>query len=70
MPSRAASDVMTGPIVSADPVSDVGRVAPVMLRFWLPAVPVTNDEHALAGIVSHGDVLRAIAVDPPITLWI
>ncbi len=66
---HAASDVMTSPIVSADPVSDVRRVARVMLQFSLPAVPVTNDEHALVGIVSRGDILRAIAVEPPLTLW-
>jgi acetoin utilization protein AcuB len=67
--SRSVADVMTSPIVSTDPVSDVRRVARVMLEFSLPAVPVVDHDGALVGIVTRGDILRTVVTEPPLTLW-
>ena len=61
---------METPVVTADPASDVRRIARVMLEYHVPALPVVDEQtHALVGIVSRGDVLRCVVTDPPLTLW-
>lgn len=68
--ARTVGDVMETPVVTADPVSDVRRIALVMLEYHLPALPVVDEQtDALVGIVSRGDVLRCVVTDPPLTLW-
>lgn len=68
--NRTVADVMDTPVVTADPVVDVRRVALVMLEYHQPAVPVVDDESgALVGIVSRADILRCVVTDPPLTLW-
>lgn len=66
---RTVQDVMVSPVVAADPVTDVRRIARVMLEYALPAVPVVDDSGWLIGIVAHQDILRVVAADPPLTLW-
>ncbi|MEP7118130.1 MAG: CBS domain-containing protein [Acidobacteriota bacterium] len=68
--ARTVADVMETPVVTAAPVSDVRRVALVMLEYRLPALPVVDEQsNALVGIVSRGDLLRCIVTDPPLTMW-
>lgn len=68
--NRTVADVMDTPVVTADPVSDVRRVALVMLEYDQAAVPVIDDQtNVLVGIVSRTDVLRCVVTDPPLTLW-
>ena len=68
--ARTVADVMATPVVTADPASDVRRIARVMLEYHVPALPVIDEQtHALVGIVSRGDVLRCVVTDPPLTLW-
>ena len=62
-------DVMISPVVSADPVTDIRRIARAMLEFDLPGVPVVNETRALVGFVSRGDILRAVIANPPLSLW-
>lgn len=67
--ARSVGDVMLTPAVSADPVSSVRRVARVMLEYDLAGVPVVNEQDELVGIVTRGDILRAVANEPPLNLW-
>ncbi len=67
--TRHVADVMISPVVSADPVTDIRRIARVMLEFALPGVPVVNETRALVGFVSRSDILRAVVADPPLSLW-
>jgi CBS domain-containing protein len=60
---------MLSPVVSADPVTDIRRIARAMLEFALPGVPVMNETRALVGFVSRGDILRAVIADPPLSVW-
>ncbi|MDP2881090.1 MAG: CBS domain-containing protein [Azonexus sp.] len=66
---RRVSDVMTSPVVAAVPVTDIRRIAAVMLEGGLSAVPIVNDSEHIVGIVSRTDVLRAVMTDPPLSLW-
>ena len=67
--ARQVSDVMTTPVVSADPITDIRRIAWVMLEHQVDGVPIVNDTQALVGFVSRSDILRAIITDPPLSLW-
>ncbi|MCM8611704.1 CBS domain-containing protein [Accumulibacter sp.] len=67
--ARQVGDVMTTPVVSADPVTDIRRIAQVMLEHGVDGVPIVNESDALVGFVSRSDVLRAVITDPPLSLW-
>lgn len=66
---RHVRDVMTSPVVAAAPVTDIRRIASVMLDGGLTAVPIVNDNERIVGIVSRTDILRAVMTDPPLSLW-
>ena len=66
---RHVSDVMTTPVVSAAPVTDIGRIAAVMLESGVDGVPIIGKGGELVGIVSRGDILRTVVTDRPMSLW-
>lgn len=66
---RRVRDVMTSPVVASVPVTDIRRIAAVMLEGGLSAVPIVNESEIIIGIVSRSDVLRAVMTDPPLSLW-
>lgn len=66
---RRVSDVMTSPVVAAAPVTDIRRIADVMIQSGLSAVPILNEGERIVGIVSRTDILRAVMTDPPLSLW-
>lgn len=67
--ARSVADVMTTPVVSADPVTDIRRVARVLLDYHLTGLPIMNEQNELVGIVTRSDILRAVMNDPPLSLW-
>lgn len=67
--SRTVADVMTTPVVSADPITDIRRVARVLLDYHLPGLPVVSERAELVGVLTRGDILRALVNDPPLSLW-
>ena len=67
--SHSVADVMTSPVVSADPITDIRRVARVLLDYQLSGLPVVNEREELVGILSRSDILRALVNDPPLSLW-
>lgn len=66
---KRVKDVISTEVVTADPVSDIRRVAQMMQEYHISAAPIVNDQDALVGIVSRGDILRAIMNDPPLNIW-
>lgn len=68
--ARTVADVMDTPVVSAEPIADVRRIARVMLEYHVPALPIVDESsNVLVGIVSRSDILRCVVIDPPLTLW-
>ncbi|PKO82806.1 MAG: CBS domain-containing protein [Betaproteobacteria bacterium HGW-Betaproteobacteria-11] len=63
------TDVMTSPVVYAAPVTDIRRIAQVMLDYGVAGMPIVAENEALAGFISRGDILRAVMIDPPLNLW-
>ncbi|MCW9036094.1 MAG: CBS domain-containing protein [Rhodospirillales bacterium] len=71
--NNTVAEVMTNEVIVADPVTDVRRIARVMLDYRLSSVPIVNEKGELIGLVSRSDILRAAALDPPmnahLSLW-
>jgi CBS domain-containing protein len=66
---RQVRDVMTTPIVAAEPLTDIRRIAAVMLDHDVAGVPIVTDVGQLEGFISRSDILRAVVTDPPLSLW-
>ncbi len=62
-------DVMTTPVVTAAAVTDIRRIAAVMLERGVFGTPITNDSGELVGFISRSDILRAVVTNPPLSLW-
>jgi acetoin utilization protein AcuB len=66
---RQVKDVMSTPVVAAAPITDIRRIAAVMLDKGVDGVPVINEAGRIMGFVSRSDILRAVVTDPPLSLW-
>jgi acetoin utilization protein AcuB len=66
---KCVEDAMSQEVITADPVSDIRRIAQVMQEYHLNGVPIVDEQDALIGIVSRSDILRAVINDPPLNLW-
>jgi len=67
--NRKVRELMTSPVVTADPGTDIRRIARVMLEHGVGGVPIVDADETLVGFVSHSDILRAVVIDPPLSLW-
>ena len=66
---KKIDDIYLNEIITVDPVSDIRRVAKVMIDFKLDAIPVVDEEDILLGIVSKTDIIKAISSLPRLQLW-
>lgn len=67
--AQPIAELMWTPVPSAAADTDIRRVAGVLHDSGLPALPVVDDSGMVTGIVSRGDIVRAVANDPPLDLW-
>ena len=58
---RTAHDVMSRYVISVQPDDDLGRVADVLERNNIKRVPVLDKQGGLVGIITRGDLVRALA---------
>ena len=65
----AISNISTKKIITTDPISDIRRVAQVMIDLNINALPVVNTEDILVGIVTRNDIIKAVASLPHLQLW-
>ncbi|NVJ53565.1 MAG: CBS domain-containing protein [Campylobacteraceae bacterium] len=56
-------------VITAHPLTDIRRVAKVMVDFSLTAIPVVDENDITKGIVSRANILRAVANTPPLQIW-
>ena len=66
---KRVRDVMTTPVVAASPVTDIRRIARVMLDRAVDGVPIMSEIDTLVGFVSRSDILRAVVTEPPLSTW-
>ncbi len=62
-------DIATKKILTTDPISDIRRVAKVMIDFNLNAIPVVNSGDVLVGMVSRHDIIKAVSTLPHMQIW-
>jgi CBS domain-containing protein len=67
--AQSVQDIMTTPVPSVAPDTDIRRVARVLLDTGLPGLPVVDALGQVSGFVSRSDILRAVVTDPPLDLW-
>ncbi len=62
-----ASDIMTKALVTATPDTQIDEVARLMTEQGISGVPIVDEDGAVIGIVSEGDLLRRVegAADRP-----
>ena len=61
--------LMSTEVWAAEPITDVRRIAQVLGEYRLNAVPIVDARGVVSGIVSRTDMLRALATNPPLSLW-
>ncbi len=64
-PGHRAGDVMTSPPITTGPFEDIKEVAVVLDKHRIKRLPVVDNDGKLLGIISRGDIIRAIGAKPP-----
>jgi CBS domain-containing protein len=66
---ESIKSILSQPIITADPSSDIRRVAQVMYDQQLNCIPITNNIDVIIGIITRTDIIHAVSTHPVITLW-
>ena len=67
--AQNVTDLMSTPVPSVGPDTDIRRVASVLLDTGLPGLPVVDEDGHVHGFISRSDILRAVVTAPPLDLW-
>lgn len=67
--AQNVKDLMSTPVPSVAPDTDIRRVASVLLDTGLPGLPVVDEDGHVHGFISRSDILRAVVTAPPLDLW-
>ena len=57
---RTIGDVMTEAVVHVEPATPLTRVLQLMVNLKLRSFPVLGPDRQLLGVISRGDVMRAL----------
>lgn len=60
---------MRTPVPCASVAADIRGLAELLVDGDWPGVPVIDDAGQVIGFVARGDIVRAVATDPPLELW-
>jgi len=63
------SEITKNKIITTDPISDIRRVAKVMIDFNLNAIPVVDGEENILGVVTRHDIVKAVSNIPHLQIW-
>jgi acetoin utilization protein AcuB len=61
-------ELMDHPMITADPLSDIRRVAKIMYDHDLNCIPITNEADMFVGIITRTDLVYAVSNFPGLTL--
>lgn len=57
-------------VVTTNLETDIRQVAQVFSQYQVGAIVITSQDERLVGIVTHGDLIKRLAQEPPIELYI
>lgn len=66
---KSLKDLDLDDVITADPITDIRRVAKVMVDFGLSGIPIVDQDDNLKGIVSRASILKAVSNTPPLQIW-
>jgi CBS domain-containing protein len=66
---RKIEDIYLPQTITSDPLTDIRKVAKVMIDFKLHAIPIVDEHDILIGIVSKTDIIKAVSHIPQFQLW-
>lgn len=66
---KKLEDIYLPELITTDPITDIRRVAKVIVDFKLSAIPVVTQKDVLVGIISKTDILKAVSKLPNFQLW-
>jgi len=56
-------------IDTAEPVTDIRRIASLQINNNLTSIPILENNGQIVGIISRTDIIKAVIMDPPLSLW-
>lgn len=56
-------------VITAEPVTSIRRIAEVMFRYNLSLIPITDSYEDIVGIITSREISKAIANEPPLSIW-
>ena len=62
--------VMTKKIITAAESTEIRSIANVMCQQGFSAMPITEANHTLMGVVTRSDILRTLVNEAPLELWV
>jgi len=66
---KKIEDIYLPEVITADPATDIRKVAKVMIDFKLDAIPIVDENDSILGIVSKTDIIKAVSHLPKLQLW-
>jgi CBS domain-containing protein len=70
MKKIAVKEIVTYNIITAEPISDIRRIAKVMIKYHLNSIPIVDAKSdKIVGVVSRADILKAISTVPHFQYW-
>jgi acetoin utilization protein AcuB len=64
----SAREIMDFPMITADPLADIRRVAKIMFDHDLNCIPITNEADMFVGIITRTDLIHAVSIFPGLSL--
>lgn len=68
--SRAVSTIATPNVLTATTNTNIRELARVLLAQDIRGIPIVNDDGDVVGVVTRGDILRALVNYAPLELWL
>ena len=63
------ANLMKNPVLTAEASTTIREICEILFQHHIGALPITNDQGALLGMVTRSDILRAMIQHGPLELW-